>query len=829
MKQSNLPVYKQKGRILKKLKESQVIVVESPTGSGKTTQIPQILYEEGYAEKGIIGITQPRRIAAVSVSSFITQQMKEKNAGNVKKSAFENIVGYKMRFDDKTDAKTRIKIMTDGILLQEIKADYFLSDYSMIMVDEAHERSLNIDFIFGLLKRILTGRPDFKVIISSATINAEIFSEYFDSCPIVRIETITYPVELKYVSVKKDYRYEALIHTITDIVNNEYKNNKTCDILIFLPGQKAINDCITSIAALKISKKLQILPLYGRLSSSDQEKVFYNFPDKKKVVVSTNIAETSVTIDGITTVIDSGLAKMNYYNQKTYTSSLIEVSISKASCNQRKGRAGRTDPGTCYRLYSKSNYEIRPLFTEEEIFRTDLSEVVLRMAEIGISNFEEFDFISKPGKQGIISAIETLRLLKAVDKNRNLTKIGKMMILFPMLPKHSRIIVESIVNYPDVLEEVIIASSFLTTSSPFLLPQGEEMDARKAHHNFRDPYGDFISYLKIFRGFLDSKDKKSHCKKYYLDQEVMNEIVNIKLQLEEIVSKMGIPITSGGSMKDYLYSISSGLIQFVCIRTNKGTYRTLTAGKIQIHPGSVMFRESPKYIVAGEIVKTTRTYARSVSMLKEEWIKEISVLLYEGINLLSEKQKKSLHDFTNKIKIGTNIFKIVKERGKKLVLLPWKILKEMNKELGAGSIPNYKNLRGTILYNKYKILNMVKLNSLLEISRKLDIQRGILKSWPSKNLQFPDSINALCYYIEKLLSLCVIKNSRTLGFLTFYTDGKSTFWFKSERSFFTALNESLSSLEYLADEGATNKSLKQEYKNYLKIINSVYRKLSTML
>lgn len=818
MDPSNLPVYNQKDKILKQLKENRVIVVESPTGSGKTTQIPQILYEEGYAKKGILGITQPRRIAAISVSQFIAQQMKEKNSNPIP----ANLVGYKMRFDDKTGLETKIKIMTDGILLQEIKADYYLSDYSIIMVDEAHERSLNIDFILGLLKRILIHRTDFKVIISSATINAEIFSEYFDSCPIVRIDTIAYPVELKYIPVKQDYKYENIITSITDIVNDEYKNNKQGDILIFLPGQKAINDCINSIDSSRISGALKILPLYARLSSADQEKVFYNYPGKKKVIVATNIAETSVTIDGITAVIDSGLAKINYYNQKSYTSSLIEVPISKASCNQRKGRAGRTAPGVCYRLYTKSNYETRALFTEEEIFRTDLSEVVLRMAEIGINNFEEFDFISKPGRGGILSAIETLRHLNALDKNRNLTSVGKMMINFPMLPKHSRIIVESINKYPDVLEEVIIASSFLTASSPFLLPQGEEMDARNAHHHFRDPYGDFISYLKIYRGFLESNDRKSYCKKYYLDPEVMYEILNVKEQLEEIVSKIGVPISSGGSIKNYLCSISSGLIQFVCMRTEKGTYKTLTAKRIQIHPGSVMFRESPQYIVAGEIVRTTRTYARSVSKLKEEWVKEISILLFEGINELKSKTKKNLHDFTNKIKIGTKIFRIVKEKGKKLVILPWKELNQINKELDM--LPNYKNLRGTILYKKYRILHMVKLNSVLEISRKINITEGILKSWPKKNLLFPDSINALCFYIEKLFSLCTVKNSRFLGFLTLHTDGKNTFWFKAERSFFNSLNESLASLEYLADAEA----LKTKNKDYIKTINSIYRKLSSM-
>ncbi|MBQ1972501.1 MAG: ATP-dependent RNA helicase, partial [Treponema sp.] len=560
-----LPVYEQKQRILDTLKDNQVIVVQSPTGSGKTTQIPVILYEAGYAQSGTIAVTQPRRIAALSVSEFISKQLN---------TTYPGLVGYKMRFEDKTDATTKIKIMTDGILLQEMKLDPWLSKYSVIMVDEAHERSLNIDFVLGLLKRVLAERKDFRVIVSSATMNAEAFSAYFDGCPIVTIDTITYPVTIVYdtpsipASTISEAATDALLTKICNTVDRILANNEPGGILIFLPGEKIIKDCLWKLDHSPFSRKIHTLPLYGRLAKEEQEKVFDPAPfGKKKIIISTNIAETSVTISDITTVIDAGLAKLNFYNPRTFTSSLNETAISKASCNQRKGRAGRTQPGICYRLYSRKDYDTRPMYTTEEIYRTDLSEVVLRMAELGITDFQNFDFISPPGIEGIIGAVDTLNMLKALDSDNTLSSIGKLMVEFPLEPRISRIIIEAIMKYPNVLEEALIAAAFLSANSPFLLPQGEEMEARKAHHNFRDMQGDFVSYLNIFKGYTSSPDKEKFCKKNYLDDRVMAEIENINIQLKDIVSKMNIPIMGGGNKGDYLCCIASGMIQFVCIRT----------------------------------------------------------------------------------------------------------------------------------------------------------------------------------------------------------------------------------------------------------------------
>ena len=616
MKYTQLPVYEQKARILESLERHQVIVVESPTGSGKTTQLPVILHEAGYTQTGMIGVTQPRRIAALSVSEFIANQLR---------IPLGDVVGYKMRFEDHTSPDTKIKIMTDGILLQELKLDPWLSKYSVIMVDEAHERSLNIDFILGLLKRILQERQDFKVIISSATINTDMFSMYFNECPVIKIDAMTYPVTLIFdppaltASTETLAAESALLDKIAVIVGRILSEGRPGAILVFLPGERAIKDCIERLSQESWFRKLYPLPLYGRLSKEEQERVFKSPPfGKKKIVIATNIAETSITINDIAAVIDSGLSKLNFYNPFTYTSSLDEAPVSKASCNQRRGRAGRTQEGVCYRLYTRKDFETRVMYTTEEIYRTDLSEVVMRMAELGIYDFANFDFISPPGKKGIIGAVDTLNMLGALESDNSLSKIGQMMCLFPLSPRQSRMIVEAVLYYPESIEDVLIAAGFLSARSPFLFPDGHELEARKAHASFRDPLGDFVSFLKVYRQYMQAENQKRFCERFYLDERIMAEIANIKEQLELIVSDMGVPILSGGKPSDYLTAVARGMIQFVCAAQGRDVYRTLTTEKISIHPGSCMYKERQPYIVAGEIVRTSRMYAMSVSPLSKD-------------------------------------------------------------------------------------------------------------------------------------------------------------------------------------------------------------------
>ncbi|KGE70760.1 helicase-related protein [Spirochaeta lutea] len=831
MDPKQLPVYAQRAKILQALSEHQVIVVESPTGSGKTTQLPIILHEAEYDQGGLIGITQPRRIAAVSVSTYIQKQLADRPEG---------FAAYKMRFEDHTTPDTKIKVMTDGILLQEMKADPMLSHYRVIMVDEAHERSLNIDFILGLLKRVLQARKDFKVIVSSATINAQVFSDYFENCPIVRIDTVSYPVQTIYAPPATDGDPEALILRVVDIVTHVLEERRDGDILIFLSGEKTIKDVINRLYGLTFRKKLEIIPLYGRLSKEEQDLVFPPpAKGKTKVVVATNIAETSITIDGITTIIDSGLAKINYYNPRSFTSSLVEKPVSKASANQRLGRAGRTQPGTCYRLYTREDFESRPLYTQEEIYRTDLSEVVLRMAELGIRDFTSFDFISSPGSQGIAGAVETLFLLDALTEENELSKTGQMMARFPLLPRHSRILVEGILGYPSVLEELIIATSFLTTSNPFLLPQGEEMEARRAHHSFRVAGGDFLTYLKLYYAYLESKKRSTFCERYYLDQQTMDEILNVADQLSQIVSDFGVPIGSGGPVKQYLCGISKGLIQFICIRSGRSGYRSLTADHIDIHPGSVLFRENPDYIVAGEIVKTSRTFARSVSPLEAQWLPEINPDLASALAALAKKNKqvdsrsarsqdsRKSRDTTWQVVLGGSIYQLQQLKGKKKILiLPWEDAHRLAENPNYTLPPQHQALRTTLTWGRYRIMQAEKLSAVLGIAGRLNPPKDILTSANGTgDLQLYADQNRTAKQLALIGKLVPIKKkSKDLGMLALYSNGAGAYWIKPARNILQGLTESLASLDSLADELNP-----REHRAIIDTINSRYRWLTSLL
>ena len=839
----SLPVYEQKQKILDCMENNQVVIVESPTGSGKTTQIPVILYEAGYATNGMIAVTQPRRIAALSVSEFIAKQMK---------TPYPGLVGYKMRFEDNTGADTRIKIMTDGILLQEMKLDPWLSKYSVVMVDEAHERSLNIDFILGLLKRVLRERSDFHVIVSSATMNTQAFSDYFDGAPIVSIDTITYPVSVIYDPIQGgattateagcDMLLSKICATVDRVLDNEESESggdadaAKGGILIFLPGEKIIKDCVERLLICPFSRRLHILPLYGRLSKEEQERVFDDPPaGKKKVIVTTNIAETSVTIHDITTVIDSGLAKLNFYSPRTFTSSLNETPVSKASCNQRKGRAGRTHEGTCYRLYSRKDFEARPLYTTEEIYRTDLSEVVLRMAELGITDYFDFDFIASPGREGIIGAVDTLHMLGALDEDNCLSAIGKMMVLFPLEPRISRIIVEAVMRFPDVIDKTLTAAAFLSTNSPFLLPANEEMEARKAHHRFRDLQGDFGTYINLFNAYKQSDYKEKFCKKNYLDDRVMAEIDNIKWQLGQIVGeKLGLPIVEGsGNMSDYLCCIAAGMIQFVCIRTGRENYRSLTADHICIHPGSVMFRQDPLFIVAGEIVRTSRIFAMSVSPLTRPMLDVINPQLFERLKACKTSRIKdddmslsgdrmSLSGLTrqsitkkdsrvkpgndNALSIGDFVFETTKIKGKKTAILPLEYLvPAVRTEKDKNKLAACAQLRGLIkLPGGGILMDGEKMGTIINAVQELDLTPLGEKRWNRHlNASIYEQVakESLIDSLDWCLHTAIAKQkNREFGFITLYTDGNGNYWYKVTRGFNTAVTETHHSLETLVEE-----------------------------
>lgn len=837
MDKQQLAVYRYKDKIIDAVMQNQVVVVEAPTGSGKTTQIPQILFDAGLNNWGIIGVTQPRRIAAFGVSDRIAEEM------NVE---LGRLVGYKMRFDDCTTEHTRIKVMTDGILLEELRSDPLMMNYSIIMVDEAHERSLNIDFILGLLKDILKQRKDFKVVVSSATINAQLFSDFFDNAPVVSIETKPYPIEIKYLPLEKKNDYEMTQQKIETIVDTLEDHSIGGDILIFLPGEFAIKDCSERLRMLNLNNgySLEVLPLYSRLSHEEQRRVFHAFPGKRKVVIATNIAETSITIDGIIHVIDPGMSKLNYYNPRTFTSFLESKPISRASCDQRKGRAGRTAPGVVYRLYSEEDYESRDEYTKEEIYRTDLSEVVLRMADLGIYHYSEFDFISPPRKGAILSAIETLISIDALTQSQQLTEMGKLMVDFPLAPRLSRILLEAATKYPDVVYSVMIVISFLSTKSPFLYPHGEEIESRKAHKKLAMKEGDFFSWINLFFRYKKTRNYDKFCKENYLDQRCMNEIINIHAQLTDMLTKRKFSVGSKTKSDKMIHCICTGLKQYVCKKDPKkrNTYFSVTEKDIRIHPGSMLYGKNPDWIVGGEIVNTGRTYIRSASFVPEPLIKESFADIYIGINRKNFSKKSLYREESTRVKTRTRdkgkekeqednrihildkYFEIRKERRGRFVHVPYSIIIQLKNKKQEILGMDFGNIKAKLVY-KEKVILKDKLNSLLRYFDKIDLDNGINQKYPkNQTLLYPDDWPLVYRYLSNLLvPTCSQKRAKHTGFLCLNYLGDSNYEFILERDFFNALETSLSAMESLFDEDITAYTEKEKEK-----LEQIHHKLTIL-
>ena len=644
-KYQEFPVYSERHRILDALENNPVVVVESPTGSGKTIGIPIILHESGYLGVKKIAITQPRRIAALNVCSFIKDQL----------DITDDEVACKIRFFDETTSATKIKIMTDGMLLEEIKNDPLLESYSIVMVDEAHERSLNIDFILGLLKNLLTQRSDLRVIISSATINTALFSEYFGGAPIVSIEGKSFPVDVRYSPLDENLtsteRDEQLMDSITEIAENAIKR-RDGDILVFLPGERLIKKTCSKLNYALRDSNVIIYPLYSHLSKDDQLKVFIpTKPDQTKIVVATNIAETSITIDGIKVVIDSGLVKINYYNQSNFSQSLVEKKITKSNALQRQGRAGRVCEGTCYRIYSEEDFDAMPMYPEPEIKNSDLSEVVLRMLDLGIKEIEGFPFISNVSRESISSALKTLRFLDAIEGDRELSGIGKFMSMFPLPVRPARILAESVFKYPGALSNITTILSFLSTKSPFLRSDEDMSIARKRHRKFESELGDYISLLDLFEHYSsfngDTQGQDKWCEDMYLDKATMFEVASIKKQLEEMLAEKNIPVMDDCSEKEYLLCIMAGLKQFICKRVGPKEFTSPFLPHVFISSFSLYKPrgEMASYIIASEIVRTNRLYAHLVSPVLESWVKPFG-LSFPGVS--SSKHRDSRHEASQK-------------------------------------------------------------------------------------------------------------------------------------------------------------------------------------
>ncbi|ASQ29547.1 ATP-dependent helicase [Borrelia miyamotoi] len=825
MNDFELPIYRYKDELIKNLETNNVLIVESPTGSGKTTQIPRIIYEAGLARVGKIGVTQPRRIATVSIAEYIAKHIGVKLGEEV---------GYKIRFQEITSSKTKIKLMTDGVLLQELKKDPLLDEYDVIIIDEAHERSLNIDFILGLIKDILNKRDDFKVIISSATINTQVFSKYFNNAPILNIETITYPVQIIY-NPPSTNTPKAMISKIKEIISGIIKEEKKGDVLIFLSGEKEIKETIKEIHELNSKQNLVILPLYGRMAKKAQEEIFMPTPkNKRKIIVSTNIAETSITIENIKIVIDSGKVKTNKFQMKTHTYSLQEVPISKSSATQRSGRAGRLSKGTCYRLYKRNEYHLRDEYQKEEIYRTDLSEVILRMADIGIRNFTKFDFISKPSIKSIQTASNILKSLDAINDKNELTEIGKYMIIFPLIPIHSRALVEAMINYQQAIYPTTIGLSFLSTSGIFLLPQSEEIEARQAHLKYKNPLGDLIGFINIFEDYKKAINKEIFAKENYLDLQGLEEIVNVQRQLENIVSSFNIPITNKHEIdhEGYLKSIMKGMKDYICFKSSKNKYKTIKAQNVVIHPGSLINTDSVKYFVAGEIIETTKRYARSIGVLKKEWINEIQLEENEYKN--TQKENKNLNNIhktiakkdknllsKNEIIIGNKKFNIQNENKNQLILSLKEVQELISKTITNKEEKALKDIFAKLTHENLTIFKNKKLIEIMRIVNGMESDWTLLKTYENTNVNI-NEIDKIKNILECTMNFIKHPNKKSVLFLSLRSDYSDNFWIKPQKSFIIAIEESMDSIKSLIDNQDNIKKLE----SIKKIINKVYKKLN---
>lgn len=837
MDKSHLAVYNYKDEIIKAIQENQVVVIEAPTGSGKTTQLPQIIFEAGLDKWGIVGVTQPRRIAAYGVSKRIAEEM------NVE---LGQLVGYKMRFDDCTSANTKIKIMTDGILLEELRSDPMLLKYSIIIVDEAHERSLNIDFILGLLKEIIKKRDDFKVLVSSATINAKLFSDYFDEAPVISVKTSPFPVEEKYFKVKDVEDSKEQISLICSIMSDIENKGEPGDVLIFLPGEAAIKDCCSQLEMLNraISGSMVVMPLYARLSPEDQNRVFDVLPEgKRKVVVATNIAETSITINGIVHVIDPGYAKINYYNPRTFTSYLELKPISRASCDQRKGRAGRTAPGVVYRLFSREEYERREEYTKEEIYRTDLSEVVLRMLDLGIYNYESFDFISRPGRGAIQSAMDTLISLGAVDSLNSLTQIGKMMVDFPLMPRLSRILLEGMLVYPDVLYNVLIVIAFLSAKKPFLYPRGEEIESQRAQKKLYVKGGDFFSWINVFYKYQKAQNKEQFCKLYYLDQRVMDEILNIHYQLSTILEKREVKIGTKFNQDQILLCICAGLKQYICRRPEKkkSGFNSATELDIRIHPGSFLYYDSPIWLVGGEIVNTGRTYVRSGALLPEKLVKSQLADVYLALTkpqttkkskvlaaVATVKSKKDAN-YETRINLFDKYFDLEKDKNESYYKLPYSILIQLKDKKEQLIEMDFGKKKARLFY-KDILIAQDYFSVILKYFDVLSLDNGVNNQYPgSSAMIYPDDWNQLFRYLKKLSYPTVKRGKRAVkaAFLTLRKLDDDTYQYFLERDIYESLETSINALNDLLEESVPawtedeKKEVEQTYNNLLRMFNEI--------
>ncbi len=622
---ADLPISGHAKEITELLDENQVIVVAGETGSGKTTQIPKICLLSGLGVLGRIAHTQPRRVAARTVGQRIAKEIGT-NLGE--------LVGYQVRFSDQSGPDTLIKLMTDGILLSEIQRDPELLAYDTIIIDEAHERSLNIDFLLGYLKGLLSRRPDLKVIVTSATIDLARFSEFFNNAPVLEVSGRTYPVEMEYHPSQSDS--DELLDRIQEAVHHCLQSTPphrdARDILVFLSGEREIRETAKKLRDANI-KGLDVLPLYSRLSVADQDKVFRS-GGRRRVVLATNVAETSITVPGIGFVIDPGFARISRFNARTQIQRLPIEAISQASANQRAGRSGRIAPGICLRLYSEEDFIARPEFTDPEVLRTNLSAVILRMAALDFGDIRQFPFIEPPDSRQINAGIRQLQELQLLNADSSLSTIGREVAKLPVDPQFARMLWEARTRL--CLKELLIIVSALTVQDPRERPAEKRQQADEKHRKFHDEKSDFIAYLNIWNAWeserqaLTNRQLRTWCERNYLSFMRMREWRDIHRQLRILAHEQNWKENQKPAQFQEIHeSLLTGLLSHIGFRRDNSEYLGARNRIFKIFPGSSLFKARPKWIVAGEMLETSQLFAHQVAAIEPEWLEPLAAHLIQ--------------------------------------------------------------------------------------------------------------------------------------------------------------------------------------------------------
>lgn len=615
-----LPISEHVESIQKLLQQHQLIVVCGETGSGKSTQLPKICLQAGFGIKGMIGHTQPRRLAARTIASRLTQEIE---TDNTKK------VGYKIRHNDRTDDSTLIKVMTDGILLAELQQDHALMQYEVLIIDEAHERSLNIDFILGYLHQLIKKRPELRVIITSATIDVERIGNHFSNAPVVEVSGRTYPVEVRYRPFDDEegqddelIRGKALLDAIKELEKDGWG-----DILVFLDGEREIHDMAKYLEKCHLNRT-EILPLYARLSSVRQAKIFQPH-QKRHIILATNIAETSLTIDGVRYVIDFGYARISRYSYRSKVQRLPIEKVSQASANQRKGRCGRVAEGICIRLYAEEDFNARPEYTDPEILRTNLASVILQMKSLQLGDIQDYPFIDAPDQKFVRDGLRLLSEIGALNDAQELTGLGRQLARLPLDPRHARILLAA--GEWNCLKEILIIISALSIQDPRERPIEEPGKADESHAQYHDEKSDFLWFINFWNFYRAQAKKLSRnqlqklCKQQYVSFLRMREWQDIHRQLQESCSELKLNINAEPCDYNQLHcALLTGLLGHVATKTDAREYTGARSVKLNIFPGSAQFSRLPKWFVAAELVETSRLYARNVASIDPNWLLKIA-------------------------------------------------------------------------------------------------------------------------------------------------------------------------------------------------------------